>query len=222
MHLLPVQAVGGEAPGRAFSTTKSDDPKSRLTASAADADRKSIATLRFPELSDRNRTDSSPSRSVPCSRYGSPAGGTSSLMTSAPSAASSAVVCEPATKRVRSSTRSPSSGATTGAAPGTRRTRRGRRRTARRAWLPLARRRRAAAGRCAPRAPPSPRRAIVAEHAAVSRARTRSAVRATCRSTTCGSRANASGSSTGAAFGSAWMFTPTRGRVPSAMSRSIR
>ena len=49
---------------------KSAVASNRSTASAAEGDRKSIATLRLPELSDRNNTDWSPRRSVPWTRYG--------------------------------------------------------------------------------------------------------------------------------------------------------
>src|SRR5436190_490424 len=95
---------------------KSAGATSRFIAPRASGARKSMATLRLPLFKDKNRTDSSPSRSVPCTRYGSP-GGTSTFTTSAPSVASTAVVCDPATKRVRSRTRSPASGAVTATSP---------------------------------------------------------------------------------------------------------
>ena len=141
-----------------------------------------------------NSTDWSPTRSVPCTRYGSPPGGTSSLITSAPSAASVAVACEPATNRVRSSTRSPSSGAlTTGPAPGTRR-RRSRKTSDSSPTVAPAR---AATISDGITLPPSRATASTAATASAcacgSRAATRAAVRSICRSTMPSSIRNSSG-----------------------------
>ena len=84
-------------------------PPSRATVDRVGGRRRPEVDRNAPlaEFSARN-SPLSPSRTlVPWARYGSPPGGTSSLTTSAPSAARSAVACDPATNRRRSRARGP-------------------------------------------------------------------------------------------------------------------